>query len=140
MACFLVPAAEAAVTTIASKVIEKKEQAEDKEKLAQGVNLSELNKPHFSSKLNKLNYMLWGGSGLLAFEHLWHGEIQPFFPFLTATSNPADMTAMLHEMSTVGVSMAALVTGVWAVMTFISGKIENREASPEEALQEEAAK
>lgn len=140
MACFLVPAAEAAVTTIASKVIEKKEQAEDKEKLAQGVSLSELNKPHFSSKLNKLNYMLWGGSGLLAFEHLWHGEIQPFFPFLTATANPADMTAMLHEMSTVGVSMAALVTGVWAVMTFISGKIENREASPEEALQEEAAK
>ena len=39
MACFLVPAAEAAVTTIASKVIEKKEQAEDKEKLAQGVTL-----------------------------------------------------------------------------------------------------
>ena len=86
MACFIVPAAEAAVTTIVTKVMEKQEKKQDAEQLVNGVSLKELHKEHFSSKLKRLNYLLWGGSGLLAFEHLWHGEIQPFFPFLTAAS------------------------------------------------------
>ncbi|MBP3760891.1 MAG: hypothetical protein J6I55_05400 [Ruminococcus sp.] len=98
MACFIVPAAEAAVTTIVKKVIDKK---------ADGKNI-------FAEKLGRLNGMLWGGSGLLAFEHLWHGEIKPFFPFLTAAENPADLVQMFHEMSISGTSMAVLVTGVWA--------------------------
>jgi hypothetical protein len=127
MACFIVPGTEAVVTTIVTKVIENKEKKEAAEKLEQGVSVAEFNKEHFSSKLKRLNYLLWGGSGLLAFEHLWHGEIQPFFPFLTAASNPADTAEMLHEMSTVGVSMAVLVTAVWGVITFVVGKIENRE-------------
>ena len=115
MACFIVPGAEAVVTTIATKVIEKKETKAREEALAQGVELNELHRENFSSKLKRLNGLLWGGSALLAFEHLWHGEISPFFPFLTAASNPADLQAMLHEMSTVGVGMAALVTSVWAL-------------------------
>jgi hypothetical protein len=127
MACFIVPGTEAVVTTIVTKVIENKDKKEAAEKLEQGVSVAEFNKEHFSSKLKRLNYLLWGGSGLLAFEHLWHGEIQPFFPFLTAASNPADTAEMLHEMSTVGVSMAVLVTAVWGVITFVVGKIENRE-------------
>jgi len=68
--------------------------------------------------------MLWGGSGLLAFEHVWHGEVVPWFPFLTAASDPADAAEMLHEMSTVGVGMALLVTGVWAGMVCVSTLIE----------------
>ena len=127
MACFIVPAAEAAVTTIVTKVMEKQEKKQDAEQLVNGVSLKELHKEHFSSKLKRLNYLLWGGSGLLAFEHLWHGEIQLFFPFLTAASNPADTAEMLHEMSTVGVSMAALVTLVWGIITYVSGKIEMRD-------------
>lgn len=117
MACFLVPAAEAVVTTAVSKAIEKKE----------GSSKATEAKECFSSKLKRLNHFLWGGSALLAFEHLWHGEIQPFFPFLTAASNAEDATEMLHEMSTVGVTMAVLVTAVWAVLTFATGKIEKRE-------------
>ena len=58
-----------------------------------------------------------GGSALLAFEHLWPGEITPLFPFLTNMSSPANMAEMLGEMATSGVGMAALVTAVWAIMT-----------------------
>lgn len=140
MACFIVPAAEAAVTTIVTKVMEKQEKKQDAEQLVNGVSLKELHKEHFSSKLKRLNYLLWGGSGLLAFEHLWHGEIQPFFPFLTAASNPADTAEMLHEMSTVGVSMAVLVTLVWGIITYVSTKIEMRDENliPEVAKEEVA--
>ena len=72
------------------------------------------------------NSFLWGGSGLLAFEHLWHGEISPFFPFLTAANDPSEMAVAFHEMATVGTSMAVLVTAVWAVMTVVSDKILKR--------------
>jgi hypothetical protein len=64
--------------------------------------------------------MLWGGSALLAFEHIWHGEIVPFFPFLTNAVNPADRLEMLHEIATSGVMMAVLVTAVWAVMVAVA--------------------
>ena len=112
MACFIVPATEAIVTTVAQKVIKKKE----------GDNKSET-KLRFSEKLKWLNGMLWGGSGLLAFEHLWHGEITPFFPFLTAANDPADTAEMLHEMATSGSAMAILVTAVWAVVAVAADKI-----------------
>ena len=98
MACFIVPGTEAIVTTIVTKVIEKKEMKE-------------------AESLKRLNGLLWGGSALLAFEHLWHGEIQLFFPFLTAAKDPGQLAEVFHEMSTVGVGMAALVTVVWAVST-----------------------
>ena len=101
MACFLVPTAEAVVTTVLNKTFAYKVKDE--------------NKISFINRLGRLNGMLWGGSGLLAFEHLWHGEISPFFPFLTAASDPADTAEMLHEMATSGTAMAVLVTAVWAL-------------------------
>ncbi|MCR4889855.1 MAG: hypothetical protein K5979_11860 [Ruminococcus sp.] len=112
MACFLVPATEAVVTTIVQKVVEKKEGKKHSETTFR-----------FSEKLKWLNGMLWGGSGLLAFEHLWHGEISPFFPFLTAASDPSDAAEMLHEMATSGTAMAVLVTAVWAAALAVSSKI-----------------
>ena len=113
MACFVIPATEAIITTVATKIIEKKEMAADKSEL------TVVNKELFSTKLKRLNKMLWGGSALLAFEHLWHGEIQPFFSFLTAAANEADAVNMLHEMSTVGVTMALLVTMVWGISNVV---------------------
>ena len=119
MACFIVPGTEAIVTTIATKIIEKKELS--------SVDNADIkfDKELLSTKLKRLNGLLWGGSALLAFEHLWHGEIQPFFPFLTAASNPASAAEMLHEMSTVGVAMAALITFVWAVSNVVVSKKTN---------------
>lgn len=117
MACFLVPAAEAAVTTIATKVVELRHPEQESATLP------------FSHKMKWLSRMLWGGSGLLAFEHVWHGEIMAAYPFLTAASNPADMAEMLHEMSTSGVAMAAVVTAVWGCMLGVSSVIEKRALS-----------
>ncbi|MDO5141173.1 MAG: hypothetical protein Q4D40_06840 [Eubacteriales bacterium] len=116
MACFIVPAAEAAVTTVITRVLEKREQqaAVPEYKASESLN----NEP-FSVRLKRLNSLLWGGSALLAFEHLWHGEIQPFFPFLTAAADPAETAAMLSEMSTAGVMMAVIVTAVWGLSVIV---------------------
>ena len=70
-------------------------------------------------KLHLLSNFLFSGSILLVFEHFWHGEIVPFFPFLTGARTPEDSYTMLQEMSTVGVSMALLITGIWAVYCFV---------------------
>ena len=130
MACFLVSAAEAAVVTAAEKAIAKKEGMVEKAGAFEGA----VRVP-FARKLRWLRNMLWGGSALLAFEHVWHGEVVPWFPFLTAANDPADTAEMLHEMATVGVSMALLVTAVWAGMVAVSSLIENRvrQALPNEA-------
>ena len=127
MACFLVPTAEAVVTTIAAKALKSKEANPEAVKAQHDeTGLTETEKIPFSRKLGWLNKLLWGGSALLAFEHVWHGEVEPWFPFLTAASNPADAAEMLHEMSTVGVAMAALVTAVWAGMVAVSSIMEKR--------------
>lgn len=133
MACFLVPATEAVVTTIAAKVVKSKEKApETAEIQLDGTELETVEKIPFSRKLGWLNNLLWGGSALLAFEHVWHGEVVPWFPFLTAASNPADAAEMLHEMSTAGVSMAAIVTVAWVGILAAAAVIEKRalEAQP----------
>ena len=124
MACFMVPVAQAVVTTVITKAVESKEkkagvlQANAEShcaKQAVGTKLP------FSRKLKWLNNLLWGGSLLLAFEHVWHGEVLPWAPFLTA--NAAEI---LREMATVGVAMAGVVTAVWAGMVFLSNAMEKR--------------
>lgn len=119
MGCFLVPTTEAIVTTVAAKVQGSKEKE------------SESKGTPFTGKVKWLTKLLWGGSALLAFEHVWHGEVVPWFPFLTAASNPADASVMLHEMATAGVSMAVLVTVVWLGMVAASHVIEKRDEQPE---------
>lgn len=128
MACFLVPTAEAIVTTIIGHNVKSREKAETLKRKSSGVCLSDTAGVPFSRKLSWLTNMLWGGALLLAFEHVWHGEVVPWFPFLTAAANPKDTAAMLHEMSTVGVSMAILVTAVWGVMVLAANVIEKRPA------------
>jgi len=64
-------------------------------------------------RLNILSTMLLGGSLVLAVEHMWHGEVVPWPPFLTAMSNPADIPVMLHEMLYVGGLMSIATTAAW---------------------------
>ncbi|MDE6761438.1 MAG: hypothetical protein K2J90_12315 [Lachnospiraceae bacterium] len=124
MACFLVPTGEAIVTTIMTKAFRSKEKEEALNPDTGNVKEAVEAKIPFSKKLSWLNKMLWGGSALLAFEHIWHGEAVPWFPFLTAMENADEAAAMLHEMSTVGVSMAVLVTAVWGIMVMVSKTME----------------
>lgn len=120
MACFTVPVAEAIITTVAKKIVKNKET-------------TETDKISFSTKLGWLNKMLWGGSALLAFEHVWHGEVVPYFPFLTAVEN-GEASEMLHEMATTGVTMAVIVTAVWGLMVLVSNVIEKRKKSDGTAI------
>ncbi len=130
MACFLVPASEAVVTTIAQKIVESREK---KGIVKEESPVNEIPKVKFSEKLSWLNRMLWGGSALLAFEHVWHGEVNPVFPFLTAVQN-GETADMLAEMSTAGVGMAVLVTLIWGTMVVASHAIENRKDKVEENI------
>lgn len=113
MACFLVPLGEAIVTTVVQKAVAKREKNDGN---------GRVDRPRFSwsRRLSWLNKMLWGGSILLAFEHLWHGEIVPWPPFLTSMQNSADAAAIIHEIATVGVAMAITTTVVWGVVVIVA--------------------
>lgn len=122
MGCFLVPTAEAIIVTAAYFVVKSQEKKKEKNLLPDRENIinDEPAIEKWSKKLLSLDYLLLGGSALLAFEHLWHGEISPIFPFLTAASEgPAAISEMLYEMGTVGVAMAATCTAVWGVILLI---------------------
>jgi hypothetical protein len=99
MACFLVPMALAIVTSILQKTARN---------LAGKI------------KLWILNALLWGGVILLAIEHVWHGEVVPWPPFLTAMANPVDIPVMLHEMLTVGTMMSVATLVTWGAILAIS--------------------
>ena len=113
MACFTVSLAEAIVVKVVQKKVAKKE------KLAEQNHVSLEKKPLIptSTRLGWLSNLLFGGCTLLALEHVWHGEVVPWFPFLTAMNDPADTAEMLTEIGTVGVGMAALVTAIWFVIS-----------------------
>ena len=129
MACFIVPAAEAVIATIAAKVIKKKEKENQKISIESEIKEAvKTERIQFSRKLKWLTNLLWGGSVLLAFEHLWHGESVPWFPFMTAAGDPESTAEMLREMATAGVSMALLITVVWGIMLLAVHSFERKES------------
>ena len=101
MACFTAPLAGAAVAAAVRKTAGKSQNP-------------------FLRKLDWLVKMTLGGSFLLAIEHVYHGEISFVPPFLTAMKDPADTQVMIHEIMTVGVSMAALLFVAWVAMVMVS--------------------
>lgn len=137
MACFLIPAAEAVITTVAAKIIKSREKDESAALSLSDGSVQAAAKIKFSTKLGWLNKLLWGGSALLAFEHIWHGEVVPFFPFLTAVEN-GEVAEMLAEMGSTGVMMSVVVTAVWAGMLAVSSVLEKRALRAPEPTQENA--
>ena len=85
----------------------------------------------FVAKLGWLGKLMFGGSFLLAIEHVYHGEIIFTPPFLTAVKD-GDTAGMLHEMATRGVAMAVLLLAVWVGMVVVS-TIQERSAVAKEA-------
>ena len=87
MACFVVPTAAAIVTTAIGKKVPEKYH------------------------MNWLNSMMWGGVVMLAVEHIAHGEIVLYPPFLTA-----GLHEVLPEMLKVGVFVpdAVKIVGISA--------------------------
>lgn len=128
MACFLVPAAEAAVVTAVAygmKAREKKALTGSSAG-ADAAQAMEKVKVAVSAKLMWLARLLWGGCLLLCYEHIWHGEIVPWFPFLTAAADPGDTAVMLSEMRTVGGAMAIEITLAWVLILLAVNSILRR--------------
>jgi hypothetical protein len=96
MACFIAPMSLAIVTTLFKKKIPE------------------------SLKIGWLNVMIWGGVVMLAVEHIAHGEVVLYPPFLTAMQTPAEIPVMLQEMATVGGTMTIAIVFIWLVMVAIS--------------------
>ncbi|WP_019002680.1 hypothetical protein [Succinimonas amylolytica] len=114
MCCFLVPGAEAAALSIASLALHH----------CQGERAV-----FFRDHINRLSRLLWGGSLLLALEHIWHGEIMFAPPFITAMQSPEDTEVMIAEMSTSGVAMAVLVTLAYLVFALVRSHVAGRTGS-----------
>ncbi len=115
MACFLVSTAAAVGTGVARHIVKHHEK-----KGSKTIDETKFGcETKWSDKLKYLEFTLWGGSFLLAGEHIIHGEVTPFPPFLTAASSAEETLTMLNEMGTVGVAMLAALVGAWAIGVFV---------------------
>ena len=98
MACFIAPMSLAIVTTVFRKKIPE------------------------ALHIGWLNIMIWGGAIMLAVEHIAHGEIILYPPFLTAMQTPAEIPVMLQEMAVVGGTMTITIVLIWILMVIVSQK------------------
>ncbi len=115
MACFTAPLAGALVATA-----------------IKSAKTTDTHRNPFVRRLGWLQKMLFGGSFLLAIEHVWHGEITWKYPFLTAVRD-GNASEMLHEIATSGVAMAVLIAIVWVGMVLVAEVAERRHAAGQEA-------
>lgn len=81
-------------------------------------------------KLGTLAYLLIGGALILAIEHLWHGEISPYPPFLTVAKNIEDIHIVIHEISVIGSSMTLATVALWLGILYTSKRILIKTTSP----------
>ena len=99
MACFIAPMATGIITTVFRKKIPA------------------------ALKIGWLNIMLWGGVAMLAIEHIAHGEVVLYPPFLTAMQNPAGIPVMLQELATVGGTMTIAIVLIWIILVAITSRM-----------------
>ncbi len=112
MACFTAPLAAAIAAGVARHAVKGKDAA-NPETIS------------WATKLGWLEKLSFGGCALLAFEHIWHGEIIFQFPFLTGVKN-GETAEVLKESATVGGAMTALILVIWVGMLIVSARIANR--------------
>ncbi len=87
MACFLAPLAGGIITSAISRFFKGK------------------------WNLHWLNMMFWGASAMLAVEHVAHGEVVFYPPFLTR-----GLSQVAPEIMAIGGAMAAVSVGIWTAM------------------------
>ena len=115
MACFVISAA-AAIGVGAAKYIVKHNEKKNELAVVEPKEYKFGSEVKWSKKLAYLELMLWSGSFVLAGEHVLHGEVSPYPPFLTAAGEgPEAVQEMLTEMGTVGVAMFVSLVAVWAI-------------------------
>jgi len=97
MACFLVPMGLGIITTLMGRVFPKRWHIE------------------------WLNMILWGAVIMLMVEHVAHGEIVPYPPFLTA-----GLFEIMPEMLSVGGPMAVFSASLWASVVVVNELITKK--------------
>ena len=112
MACFTAPLAAAIAAGVARHAVKGKDTG-NPETIS------------WATKLGWLEKLSFGGCVLLAFEHVWHGEIIFQFPFLTGVRD-GNTAEVLREIATVGGAMIALILAVWIGMLVVSAAIVKR--------------
>lgn len=112
MACFTAPLAAAIATGIVRRSVSAKESGSTET-------------VSWATKLGWLEKLSFGGCALLAFEHIWHGEIIFQFPFLTGVRD-GNAAEVMREIATVGGAMTALILAVWVGMLIVSSAIAKR--------------
>ena len=114
MACFTVSALGAVGVAVARHIVKHKENKlalEGKEQPIEKFG-SDIK---WSKKLAYLELTLGAGSLILMGEHIFHGEIVPYPPFLTAMASAEDAAEMWQEIGTVGVGMFVILVFAWAL-------------------------
>ena len=118
MACFTAPLVAAVAAGIARRSV-KTADPDETETVS------------WATKLGWLEKLSFGGCALLAFEHIWHGEIIFQFPFLTGVRD-GNAAEVLREIETVGGTMTALILVVWiGMLAMSSGILKRRTATAE---------
>ena len=140
MACFAVSALGAVGVAVARHIVkhnEKKLELNGETKLPERFG-SDIK---WSKKLAYLELTLGAGSLILMGEHIFHGEVVPYPPFLTAMASAEDTAAMWQEIGTVGVSMFLVLVLAWAigVLVFDWLAYRKRKAKPD-VIENEGAK
>lgn len=113
MACFTVSTIGALGVCALRHVVKRKEKTKKHEVKKFGSDVL------WSKKLSYLEIMLFSGSLLLLIEHIIHGEIVFYPPFITAMQNKEDTIKMLYEIGTVGVLMFLIILVAWALGVFV---------------------
>ena len=114
MSCFVVPLAQAVVTSAIRKSNEKNNRS---------------NHSAFARHLPALEKMLWGGSVMLIVDHIINGEVTWRYPFFTALEEAGGLQVMLREMLTVGLPMSIVLTAVWAAYSILKERKEQKALS-----------
>jgi len=99
MACFIASMATGIVTTVFRKKIPA------------------------ALKISWLNIMLWGGVAMLTIEHIAHGEVVLYPPFLTAMQDPAAIPVMVQEIAIVGGTMTLAIVVIWVVLVAVTSRM-----------------
>ena len=131
MACFTVSAVGALAVAVARHIVKHHEN-----KLIKEGKEPQIDKfgsdTKWSTKLAYLELTLGSGSLLLAGEHIIHGEVTPYPPFITAMQSAEDTAQMWQEIGTVGVGMLAILVAAWAIGVVIVDyfKFKKRKENP----------
>ena len=115
MACFTAPLAAAIAAGIARRTVASKDSGTPE-------TIS------WATKLGWLEKLSFGGCALLAFEHIWHGEIIFQFPFLTGVRD-GNAAEVMREIATVGGAMTALIFAIWIGMLIVASILVKRTPS-----------